>query len=387
MSSLGNVQKIVKKGVILIDNTGKIDILKMIDNKNDEYDEELYDLIRAKITKKFYTYKELCATLNLKEVSGNSKPSQLKELSRYIDLDYNKKTKKYKIKEIYTTPLPRSSTSPANILYAKHVKVLLLSYILRKADNTGVTYVSSEQLYKALGMINGQYIESKQRGGKTILSNELKKELEINKGYNAEHLKDSTLTFYINDFYNRSKKKMYSIVDNVFKTLEKQRYIIYTKAYSLYWTNAYPTHSTDAETSDILEIEREVMDIFGFKEEKDIWFSGKTEAYWKQVLEFAQELYPELRGIYRCHKIIGTKNNLLKALEREEETSEMHELNKKILDSLDRQALRKMEESIKNNPKDPISNLPIDHSKQLSVRYLDAQYYLSDKLIKIKEVL
>ena len=81
--------------------------------------------------------------------------------------------------------------------------------------------------------------------------------------------------------------------------------------------------------------------------------------------------------MYKYHKIIGTKNNLLKALSKEEETEEMHQLNEKIIEFIDRQAESNMYKSIDNNP--------YDYSKQLSSRYVEAQRYLSDKLIKIKD--
>ena len=157
---------------------------------------------------------------------------------------------------------------------------------------------------------------------------------------------------------------MHSKVYLLYKKYNEEDYICYE-------------YSTDEEAADLLEIERAIMDEFGFEDEQDIWYGGRTVEYWTRVLEQVREIYPEIQKLYKYHKIIGTKNNILKALSREQETEEMHQLNEKIIDFIDRQAENNMYKSIEDNP--------YDHSKRLSERYVDAQKYLSDKLIKIKD--
>lgn len=351
-----------------------IENIRKNEEKFFEYDKNLYDAIHKKLKKKNYTYKELCDLLSQSPVTGNQKKRHIKELERYMDLEYNKKTKKYKIKEKYISPLPPYPTEPSNTVYAKHVKTLLLNYLLRQQEERpGIIYISSEKLYKALGMVNSRYIELK-KDNKKKLKDELMVELAVNKEYSLESLHEDTLKYYIDDFYLRSGSKIATLLKNALDTLEKQSYLTHSRAYRIYRYNEYPSYSIDAEIEDIMDIERTVMDEFDFKSDKDIWFSGKKHEYWKRVLELVQEIYPDICGLYRCHKIISSKKNIQKALSREEETQEMHELNQKILNYINRQADKKVYSCENSN-----------YTKRLSNRYLDAQYYLSDRLIKIRD--
>ena len=91
------------------------------------------------------------------------------------------------------------------------------------------------------------------------------------------------------------------------------------------------------------------MEEFGFKTERDIWFKGKSEEYWDRVNEEIQVLYPEIRRVYRCHKIICSKENAIKALSKENVTKEMYALNEKILAYIDKQAENNVSKSIEKN--------------------------------------
>lgn len=351
-----------------------------------EYNKKLYNNVRNRLTEgELHTYKTLCETLEEKRVGGNSKIKHLKELSRYFDFYYDEEIKRYIIRKIYDIPLP--PLSAANVLYADHIKLILLTYLSRSKD--GIAYISSQYLYQTLGMVNNQYIEMKNKDKKHELRESLRKELE---GKNTDKLffdiEDKTINFYIKNFYDRCRSKFSSIIESSLNSLEKQNYLTHSKAYNKYeivfneegndsGKTVYTGHSTDAETKDFLTIERLIMDEFGFKTDKDIWFGGKTEEYWNRVTEEIQVLYPEIRSIYRYHKIICSKENALKALSKEQENIERHRLNENILKYIDKQAESNVEKSIKDNPK--------DISKHLSMRYVDAQKYLSNKLIKLKD--
>jgi hypothetical protein len=201
------------------------------------------------------------------------------------------------------------------------------------------------------------------------------------------NIEDRTLNFYIKNFYDRCRSKFSSIIESSLKSLDKQNYLTHCKAYNIYekifdeegndtGKSRHVGHSSDVETRDFLTIEVEIMKEFGFKTDQDIWFRGRTEEYWNRVNEEVQILYPEISRIYRCHKIICSKENALKALSQEQISKEKFELNKKILNYIDMQAENNVGKSIEKNPD--------DESKHLSSRYVDAQKYLSDKLIKIK---
>lgn len=366
----------------------KIDIKNALLNKGWEFDEDLYERIQNNIDKEEYTYKELCEVLSLERYGGNQKTAQIKELNRYMACEYDKEKKRFIIGNKYDTPLPSLSNIPANTLYAQHIKIILLSYLLRheNSNSDGAIYISSQNLYIALGLVNRQYIEyikkDKKKELREALLNELKTQSIRDRIYNIDDLEDKTLNFYIKDFYDRCRSKFSSIIDTALNTLEKQNYITHSKAYHLYKRvldennevveTYFGGYSDNYETKDIMTIEREVMDEFGFVKDQDIWFSGRTEEYWDRVLELTQEIYPEIHALYRCHKILGTKTNILKALSREEETAEMHILNEKILNFIDNQAESKRIKSLEN-----------EKENRLSRRYTEAQKYLSNRLIKL----
>lgn len=353
-----------------------------------EYNKKLYSNVHKYLgVGELHTYKTLCVTLQEKHLSGNSKTKHLKELSRYFDFYYDEDIKRYVIREIYDIPLP--PLSAANVLYAHHIKAILLTYLATHANNEEkAIYISSQYLYQTLGMINHQYIEMKNKDRKGELRDSLRKELENkNKGifFNIE---DKTLNFYIKNFYDRCRSKFAAIIDSSLKSLDKQNYLTHCKAYNIYekifddegkdtGKSKLAGNSSDAETQDFLTIEREIMDEFGFKTDQDIWFGGQTEAYWGRVNEEIQILYPEINHVYRCHKIICSKENALKALNQEQVSKEKYQLNEKILKYIDTQAENNVGKSIEKNPD--------DETKHLSNRYVDAQKYLSNKLIKITE--
>lgn len=340
------------------------------------YNEEIFQKVQEIGIGEVLTYKEICERINQPRYSGNQKKAQLKEFLRYFD--FEKVDRQYIIKDIYDTPLPPELKLPANSIYSRHIKIILLSYLLRQ-DLECPVYISSQKLYVALGMVNQSYITMQKADQKALL----RKELRIKCNF-ADNVEDKSLNFYIKHFYDRCRSKFSSIIKSSFESLKKQNYIDYSRSYHLYKRvldinneeiEVYDgQYSTDAETADIMEIERSVMDVFGYQYESEIWF-GDTKRYFAEVTKRVQELYPEIHSLYRAHKIICTKANVVKALSREQETSEMKQLNEKILNYIDNQAANKYESTI----------LEDNYTKKYSQKYLDAQYYLSDRLIKIKE--
>lgn len=339
------------------------------------YNKETYEQVQQLGIGEILSYKEICERLKQPRYSGNQKKAQLKEFLRYFDFD--KEGTKYIIKEVYDVPLPPELKIPANSVYSRHIKIILLSYLLRQ-DLDKPVYISSQKLYVALGMVNQNYITMQRPDQKAVLRNELRIKC------NFADVEDQSLNFYIKNFYDRCRSKFSTIIKSSLDSLEKQNYIDHSRAYHIYKRildvdneeiDVYDGgYSTDAETADIMDIERSVMDEFGYQYETDIWF-GDTKGYFSEVTKRVQELYPEIHSIYRCHKIIGTRRNVMKALSREQETQEMKQLNEKIVTYIDTQAANKYEETAKED----------DYTKRYSQKYLDAQYYLSDRLIKIKE--
>lgn len=322
------------------------------------------------------TYKELCSILEQPYYKGgNQKKSQLVEFSRYID--FEKIDRKILIKEIYDEPKEKEYHYPANAIYAECIEKILLTYLSKQKNY--VTYISSQYLYWALGMVNRDYIEMQRPDNKEKLRQDLRKKYEWSK----EAVEDRSVNFYINDFYSRCRSKFADIIDSSLKSLKKRRLIEYSNVYHMYYDvydedgkkiDEYDHYSNDAETKDIMVIEREVLDSFGYETESEVWLKHKSKEYYKEIVKRAQELYPGLKGIYRCYKFLFDRNNIKKALTRDEENMKKKELNNKVYTFINNQT-----------EKNYLSTVDVEYGEfKYTRKYEQAQYYLSDKLIKIQ---
>lgn len=320
-----------------------------------------------------FKYSDLCRLLDEPIKKGtNSKNAQLKEWSRYFEFEII--DKKIVITDIYENPKEKPVYYPANSIYIECIEKILMTYLSKQDDN--VTYLSSQYLYLTLGMINRSYIEMQRPDQKPKLMEALR-----NKYNWKEEVKDKSINFYINDFYNRCRNKFSSIIDASLKSLQRRRLIEYSNVYHMYFEvydedgiYNYECYSNDAETRDIMGIEREVLDIFGYRDESEVWLRRRSNEYFSLILEKAQELYPGLKGVYRCIKFIYNKQDITKALTKEEENIKKKELNDKVLTFINNQT-----------EKNYLSTVDAEYGEfKYTRKYEQAQYYLSDKLIKIR---
>ena len=323
------------------------------------------------------TYKELCEILQQPYYKGgNQKRSQLAEFSRFFD--YENIDRKILIKEVYAEPKVKEYRYPANAIYAECIEKILMTYLSSQKDYT--TYISSQYLYWTLGMVNRDYIEMQRPDNKEVLRQDLRKNYE----WTAEDVTDKSVNFYINDFYSRCRGKFADIIDSSLKSLQKRRLIEFSNVYHMYFEieendcviKKYDTYSNDAETKDIMTIEREVLDLFGFENESEVWLHHVGKEYYKEITERAKELYPGLKGLYRCYKFLFDKNNIKNALTRDEENRKKKELNGKIIKFIDEQT-----------EKNYLSTADVEYGEgfKYTKKYEQAQYYLSNRLIKIKD--
>ena len=325
------------------------------------------------------TYKELCEVLQQPYYKGgNQKKSQLTEFTRFFD--FEQKDRKILIKDVYDKPKEKEYRYPANAIYAECIEKILMTYLINQTDY--ITYLSSQYLYLTLGMVNRDYIEMQRPDNKEVLRQDLRKNYE----WTTEEVTDKSVNFYINDFYSRCRGKFADIIDSSLKSLQKRRLIEYSNVYHMYFEETdsegrvidrYDTYSNDAETKDIMVIEREVLDLFGFENESEVWLHHMGKEYYKEITERAKELYPELKGLYRCYKFLFDKNNIKNALTRDEEKRKKKELNGKVLKFINDQT-----------EKNYLSTIDVEYGSgdfKYTRKYEQAQYYLSNRLIKLKE--
>lgn len=322
-----------------------------------------------------YKYSTLCRFLEEPIKKGtNSKNSQLKEWSRYFEFEII--DKKIVITDVYEVPKEKPVYYPANSIYTECIEKILMTYLSKQEKS--VTYISSQYLYLTLGMINRDYIEMQRPDQKPKLMEALRNK------YNWKEETDKSINFYINDFYNRCRTKFSSIIDSSLKSLQRRRLIEYTNVYRMYFEvydeegkviDYYDYYSNDDETRDIMGIEREILDMFGYKDESEVWLRKRSKEYFSLILDKGQELYPGLRGIYRCIKFIYNKEDIDKALTRDEENMKKKELNDKVLSFINNQT-----------EKNYLKTADVDYGEfKYTKKYEQAQYYLSDRLIKIRD--
>ena len=117
------------------------------------------------------------------------------------------------------------------------------------------------------------------------------------------------------------------------------------------------------------------MDEFGYKDESEVWLRRRSKEYFSLILEKAQEIYPGLKGVYRCIKFLYNKEDITKALTKDEENIKKKELNDKVLTFINNQT-----------EKNYLSTADVEYGEfKYTRKYEQAQYYLSDRLIKIKD--
>lgn len=316
-----------------------------------------------------FKYRDLCRLLNEPIKKGsNSKNAQFKEWSRYFEFEII--DKKIVIIDIYDIPKDKPNYYPANSIYVECIEKILLTYLSKQRSN--ITYISSQYLYLILGMINMEYIEMQRPEQRPKLMEALRK------AYNwKEDTKDKSINFYINDFYNRCRSKFSSIIESSLKSLQRRRLIEYSTAYHLYFKDNFGSdyYSCDNETRKIMSIEREVLDILGYKDEGEVWLKRKHKEYFSLILEKCQEIYPGLRDIYRCIKLIYNKKDIKNAISKDEERMKKKELNDKVLTFINNQT-----------EKNYLSTIGVEYGEfKYTKKYRQAQYYLSDRLIKSRE--
>ncbi len=253
-----------------------------------------------------------------------------------------------------------------------------MTYLSQQSDY--ITYISSQQLYWILGMVTYEYIIMQRPEFSLRLQKELKNKLMKDCEY---ELSDKQIKFYINDFYSRCKTKFSDIINTSLKSLQKRRLLEYQNVYHIIYEYieddkliVYDKYSTDSEIKDIIAIERDVLDSYGFKNESDVWLRNKTTEYYEEITKRVQVFDPRIKRLYRCYKLIFNSKSIQKALTKDEEELKKRELNDKVLNFINQQTQKRY-----------LSTLSVRYGSdefKYTKNYTLAQDYLSNKLIKLK---
>lgn len=326
------------------------------------------------------TYKYLTGLLEQKYITGgNQKEAQLAEFQRYFDFEFLP-NRKIIVKEIYSEPKPKVYHYPINTIYSECIEKILTSYLAGRTDDKGTTYISSQYLYLVLGMINDEYINMQRSDNKM----KLKDDLRTKYSWSPDAVKDSSINFYVNDFYKRSKLKFHNIVETSLKSLQRQRLLEYSHVYHLFFeekiddkfvVKTYDYYTDDNDTRIILGIEREVLCELGYNNEFEALSSPRAKEYYERITEKAKEIFVGLTGLYRCYKFIYIRENFQKVLDSDKQLNKKLDLNQKILKFINDQA-----------NKNYLSTEQVEYGDgfKYTKNYNAAQYYLSSRLITLR---
>lgn len=290
------------------------------------------NLLNIKVGDSYKNYKELCAVLEEKVKTGNSKKSQIKEWERYFD--YEIEGHKYIIKMIYDLPLEKIENrgGARHILLHSNRMDHVLMYILNEQKTEGELFLPIHSLLKELNMINVNYSFA------NINRQKASKYLNIEKAIVEEFFDTTTKTFRnnIESMLNRLESKVlifWSKVKTVcvaevltaFNELDnvKARADISIDEYDNEVVTLSPVvnvirefrPATDEEIELILRIEGEVMDQLNCKNKQELIIKDK----WKQFIKAVNdELFDKTNILfyYDSYKIVRNIDRLAREVEK-----------------------------------------------------------------------
>lgn len=244
-------------------------------NKNDvKYEDEksyvnINDIDETLFIKdlEFKSYKELCEYLNIKYPScKNSKESQLKEIKRFVKLEFN--GNKIKFIEVYDYPKEKVDKK-MDALTGKIVGNRILQLMARFGDeNTRKIYFSKGFLYRECMMCKEEWRTYKYNHDTLAKLDDIEKDL-------------------INDYYDITNRVFRANIDKGVKYIWNQRLGIKTDGYAVRLNGKSILVSED-EAVEILEYERSVLKYFGCSY-GDLWKTKRYKEFYNTVVETLRE--------------------------------------------------------------------------------------------------
>ena len=252
-------------------------------------------------------YKELCNTLKLPVLSGNSKKAQEKELSRYID--FSKEGHKYIINKVYSEPLPDLSMKGS--LYYDALEFVLCKILNDYISINGTTLycATMNELAESVGFVNDLYFRFLWHKNK--LSAQLDVPLEIvEKLYKESQRNYKSIIYRTLNNMEKSKIIKFQEVYYVQEVDEKEKIVVETTKdkYGDEVTTAYRPvditgefrKATQEEVQKIAEIEFQTLEQYEVNNVYELYNLGIAGEYYKIV---QQRIINKL-GIGRYYKVI-----------------------------------------------------------------------------------
>lgn len=271
-------------------------------------------------------YKELCNILGEDVLEGNSKKAQLKEWERYFL--WEKKGQKFIILDIYDEPLPKNDGRQNRNIYVQYIEVILMKLLSKQKNSKYVFYITTNQLWKLLGMINNDY--------KSISLEDLNDKIPEYK----------VTSFDMNKFYQRCNQRLRDILYSSLNNLQSRSLIKYEMEIVIVSKDndnklSYDP-ANDIQKKKILKAERKALLDMGLESKRHAYAKFKDVEFFERLNAYLQEWYGWEYTFNRI-KIIHNKPDILDTVDADEKKLKNNfdeiklkrlELNDKVVEAL-----------------------------------------------------
>lgn len=252
-----------------------------------------------------YTYNQMCKTLDIESKGGNAKLSQIKQIERLIDM-VKKNDGKYFINQHYSTPLEKVDNKKDKISRDVFGNMALYGIMFKyfdvddfgseDFDVVGDTenkdiIVTRNELYKFMGMINGNY--KKYKNDREALAKDT-----------GTHIK------LVNDYIPQTEKQLRAQLNKGLNNLKNRCIIAYHEDCTVLKYKGFKRLASYNEEILINEAEKLVLRDMGFKSKWQVTKNNKEKEFYKEVndklnqLASEDERYKSFKNLESSYKAI-----------------------------------------------------------------------------------
>jgi hypothetical protein len=223
-------------------------------------------------------YKELCGLLGIEVKGGDSKRSQLRDIS--LSVDYLKDGNKFIINQIYDEPLMKTISRKR---YIEQIEVRILNLILEKQP----TKATLNGLLKDVGMVNKRYHVV--RGLAEL---------------NAPELRDIKVDYgYMTHFFAKTHRMFKYDIDIALRNLIGKRFLELIKTKCIV-TKKESYICTEKDLDMILNAEREVLNTLKADSLKTIIIRKQWRQFNRMVNAIISKQVKDFKYYYSCYYMI-----------------------------------------------------------------------------------
>lgn len=292
---------------------------------------------------------------------GNTKKANLKNLERFCE--WKKEGQKFVITNVFDNPKKRldKRSDGNNMIYVKLIETILLDYFIQQ-DQCSLDF-TKKQLWEALGMINQQFLKN---DGNPSFVTEL------------QEIDDRVRQWHIDKAYDSSRKKLNDITKAALKSLQRRKLIEYRdNVLVAHEGKEYFEVTRNYQIERVLQCEKEALNDLGCKNLREVIYNSNPDISLEKYYEIRNCKLKERIGfdfVFRRYSIVCNRKFLDQGIEENIVELNKKLLNGKIIDSLDKQAL-----------KDYARNREAFQKGETKFRYPD--YYVNIQRLIFKQIL